>query len=115
MVQYFALWWYMSIFKKVMHIVLDLLVLVVLAFPIYDNMIGAEEDAGRMMMHVVGISLIAIIIVSMLALVPKLIFYIMDKMKEKDGTDTGEGSFPKEPNPYEVKVETKQGLQTKPM
>lgn len=28
-------WWYMSLFKKVLHIVTDLLVFVVLLFPVY--------------------------------------------------------------------------------
>jgi len=59
---YFIFWWYMSIFKKVLHIFLDVLTLVAVSFPIWEGMLGGGEEAGRMAIHVFALGIIAAIV-----------------------------------------------------
>jgi hypothetical protein len=108
---YFICWCYMSCFKKCLHLVTDILVLLVLAFPIYENMMGDSEKTGRLVIHLFSIGILICLIFCFLALIPKLvmsIYYLFTKNNNPSQT------YPKEQNPYQVKVTQNDNLRRDP-
>ena len=80
MVPYLIIWWYMSIFKKAMHVATDLLVLAMLAYPLWEENLGtSSEDNGRMMIQVFTAMILLFVVISVLALVPKILKCIVDR------------------------------------
>ena len=89
--------WYMSIFKKFLHVVTDLLVFVVLLFPVYQNSFHNDVRAGHFIIYFFSIGILLCIIVSFLAWIPRIILACYWRYKEKNQGST----FPKEKKPYD--------------
>lgn len=63
--------WYMSLFKKVLHIVTDLLVFIVLIFPVFQGSFENDQQAGMFIVHIFSAGMFICIIACFLALIPK--------------------------------------------
>lgn len=80
MLPYLVLWWYMSIFKKAMHVATDLLALIIIAYPLYEENLGDDSEAnGRLMMHFVTGSVLLMVVLSMIALLPKILNCLVER------------------------------------
>ena len=79
-----------------MHITTDLIVFVVLLFPIYQHKFSSDEAAGRFIFHFFGATMLICIFMCILALIPKILMSLYDYYKFKNPGTT----FPKEKAPY---------------
>lgn len=68
----------MSLFKKFMHILTDLIVFVVLLLPIYQDKFSSEEAAGRFIVHFFGASILICVILCFIALICKFLVYLYE-------------------------------------
>jgi len=95
-------WWYMSLFKKFLHIVTDLLVFIVLLFPVFQNSFS-QTAGGTFIVTLFSVGIIFCILISFIALIIKFVFYIIKKIKNSNSNLT----FPKEKQPYDPNVMVK--------
>ena len=82
----FTCWWYMSLFKKFMHLITDLIVFVVLLFPIYQHKFASEEKASSFIINFFGASILICVILCFIALLVKFGLWLFERFKEKNPT-----------------------------
>lgn len=105
---YCTCWWYMSLFKKILHLTTDLLVFIVLIFPVFQGSFETEQAAGMFIVHFFSACMFICIIACFLALIPKCCWNFGKYFYQCFfGKTDNKLTFPKEKYPYDKNVMVK--------